>query len=86
MDILKKIWPTPFKIQKKETNPFVVQLIIYVLIGAVVSIVLGVIGGVVGIAWLSAIFSIVSGLVDVYCTGAIVICILRFVGVIKDCE
>lgn len=84
MEILKKIWPTPFKVQQKDTQPFVVQLIVYFLIGAVVSIVLGVVGGVVGIAWLSAIFSVVSGIVDLYCTAAIALCILRFVGVLKD--
>ena len=32
MDMLKKFWPTPFKVKEKDVNSFVVQLIIFVVV------------------------------------------------------
>ena len=36
MDLLRKIWPTPFKIEKGNIVSFLIQLIIFLVIVAVV--------------------------------------------------
>ena len=36
MDMLRKIWPTPFKIEKGNVVSFLIQLIIFLVITAVV--------------------------------------------------
>ena len=79
MDFLRKLWPTPFKVEKRNTQGFVVQLIIFIVVCAIIGILLGALANipVVGI-----IFGIVASLVELYCTVGIVLCILKFVGVI----
>ena len=46
MDLLKKYWPTPFKIKEKDITSFVVQLIIFVVACAVVGILIGVLASI----------------------------------------
>ena len=36
MDLIKKLWPTPFKIKKGSLISFLVQLLIFLIICAVV--------------------------------------------------
>ena len=80
MEFLKKVWPTPFKIEKKNVSSFVVQLIIF----AVVCLVFGILMGVLAhIPYVGIIFSILGSLCELYCTGGIVLCILKFTGVLK---
>ncbi|MCQ2427510.1 MAG: hypothetical protein MJ137_03775 [Clostridia bacterium] len=81
MDFLKKFWPHPFKLEKKVVKPFVIMLIIYVAVTVAASIISGVLSFVPVLGW---ILSIVSWLVDLYCTAGIVFSILKFVGVFKD--
>ena len=83
MDLLKKFWPSAFKLEKKVVKPFVIQLVIYVLIGVVLSIA-SVLLGLLNIAIVNVLMSIICGIVDLYCTAGIVFSILRFTGVFKD--
>ena len=79
MDFLRKLWPTPFSIQKGNVGSFVVQLIIFVIICAVIGWLFGVLGG---IPVLGLIFKILGSLIELYSTIGIVLCILKFVGVV----
>ena len=40
--MLKKFWPTPFKVKEKDVNSFVVQLIIFVVVCAIAGAVIGI--------------------------------------------
>ena len=80
MDLLRSIWPTPFKIQRKNPVSFVIQLIAFVIICAVVGLLIGVLSAVpiVGI-----IFWIIGSFMELYSIVGIVLCILVFLDVIK---
>lgn len=89
MDFLKKLYPASFKLEKGNVKPFVITLIVYVVIGIVMAVIsavtnalvggIEVVGPIVG-----AILWAITTIVDIYCTGGIVVSILKFVGVIKD--
>ena len=81
MDLLKKIWPTPFMIKEKDTTSFVVQLIILVVVCAIASILIGVLA-IVPIV--NILVGIVGGLIDLYCLIGIVLCVLQFLGILKE--
>ena len=80
MNILKSLWPTPFKIKKGSLGSFLIQLIIFIVICAVVAWLFGVLGSIpiVGI-----IFKIVGSLMGAYSIVGIVLCVLCFLGVVK---
>lgn len=80
MDLVKKLWPTPFKIRPKDVMSFVIQLIIFIVVCAVGGILIGLLAGIpiVGI-----IFSILGGLLDLYGLIGIVLCVLVFLDVVK---
>ena len=80
MDLLKTLWPTPFKIKPKDVSSLVVQLIVFVLLCVVFSILIGVLAKIPVLGW---IFGIVGGLVDLYSVVGIVLCILKFLDVLK---
>ena len=80
MDFLKKFWPTPFSIEKKNTASFVVTLIIFILVCAIVGVLIGVLAK---IPVAGIIFSIIGSLVEIYGAVGIVLSILKFVGVIE---
>ena len=91
MDFLKKFWPHAFALEKKVVKPFVIQLIIYVVVGTVVSLLTSVINYLVALAGLdvltlivAAVLALVSSVVGLYCTAGIVFSILKFTGVFKD--
>ena len=79
MDLLKKFWPTPFKIKKGNLASFLIQLIIFLVIVAVFGWLVGLLAHlpVVGL-----IFGLVGSLVGIYNIVGVVLCILRFIGVI----
>ena len=79
MDLLKKFWPTPFKIKKGNLVSFLVQLIIFLVIVAVVGWLIGLLAGlpIIGI-----VFSLLGSLVGIYNLVGIILCILRFIGTI----
>ncbi len=83
MDFLKKFWPNAFKLEKKVVKPFVIQLVIYVLVGVVLSIASTLLG-LLGIELVNVLMWIISTIVGLYCTAGIVFSILKFTGVFKD--
>lgn len=78
MDLIKKLWPTPFKIEKGNLASFLIQLIIFLVITAVVGVLIGVLSA---IPILGIIFWIVGALMEIYTIVGIVLCILNFLGV-----
>lgn len=80
MDLLKKIWPTPFKVEEKNVVSLVIQLVIFVLICAVVGWLISLLSG---IFIIGIIFSIAGALMEVYGLVGIVLCILKFLGMVK---
>ena len=81
MDMLKKFWPTPFKVKEKDVNSFVVQLIIFVIVCAVAGAIIGLLAK---IPLIGLIFGIIGGLVELYGTIGVVLCILKFCGFLKE--
>lgn len=80
MDFLKRFWPTPFKIKKGDVASFLVQLIIFVVVCAVLGWLVGLLAG---IPIIGIIFSIIGSLLGIYNIVGIVLCILVFVGTIR---
>lgn len=80
MDTLRKFWPTPFKIKEKDLASFLIQLIIFVVVCAVVGVLFGVLGG---IPILGVIFWVLGSLLEIYSIVGIVLCILIFLGIVK---
>lgn len=79
MDLLKKFWPTPFKIKKGNLASFLIQLIIFLVIVAVFGWLVGLLAHLPVVGF---IFGLVGSLVGIYNIVGVVLCILRFIGVI----
>ena len=79
MDLLRKIWPTPFKIEKGNIASFLIQLIIFLVIVAVVGWLIALLSAlpIIGI-----IFGLVGSLIGVYNIVGIVLCVLKFLGTV----
>ncbi|MBQ5320995.1 MAG: hypothetical protein J6K88_02865 [Oscillospiraceae bacterium] len=80
MDSLKKIWPMPFKIEEKNVKSFIINLLIFIVICAVVGWLIGILAG---IPIIGIVFSIVGAVVELYGFVGIVLCILKFLGIVK---
>ena len=80
MDMLKKFWPTPFKIKEKDVPSFIVQLVIFAVICIVVGFLIGVLAK---IPIIGIVFSLVGALFELYSLVGIVLCILKFLGIVK---
>lgn len=80
MNTLKKLWPTPFKIEKGNLASFIIQLIIFVVICAVVGVLIGVLSS---IPVIGVIFWILGSLMELYSIIGIVLCVLVFLDVVK---
>jgi hypothetical protein len=80
MDTLKKLWPTPFKIKEKDIASFLIQLIIFLVICAVIGWLIGILAG---IPIIGIIFSLIGALVEIYGLVGIVLCVLKFIGSIN---
>lgn len=80
MDTLRKLWPTPFKIKEKDLPSFLIQLIIFIVVCTVIGWLIGVLAS---IPVIGLIFSLVGALFEIYGAVGIVLCILKFIGVIK---
>lgn len=76
MDLIKKIWPTPFKVKKGDVVSLVIQLVILLLICVVGGFVIGLLSGLPLIGWL---FSLIGGLIDLYGLIGIILSILKFI-------
>ncbi len=79
MDLLKSIFPFSFG-AKKDVVALVVNILIYLVAGAVVGVVLGLLGR---IPVLGLLFRLLSGLVGLYCLVGIVLSVLDFMNVLK---
>jgi len=78
--MLQNIWPTPYKIKKGNIVSFLVQLIIFLVIVAVLNFVASLLQG---IAVIGIVFSLVRWLLSIYSLVGIVLCVLCFLGVCK---
>ena len=80
MEMLQKLWPTPFKVKKGDVASLLIQLIIF-------SVVCVVIGFVLGLLWWVPIVNIIAGilgaLLELYSLVGIVLCLLKFFDVVK---
>lgn len=77
--MLKKIWPTPYKIKKGNLVSFLIQLVIFLVICAVVGWVIGLLSAVplVGVlAWIAGLA------MEIYSIVGVVLCILRVLGIV----
>lgn len=80
MDFLKKLWPTPFKIEKGNVVSFVVQLLVFLILTALFGWLIGLLGAlpIVGI-----VFRIVGSLMGIYTLIGAVLCLLKFLDLVK---
>ena len=79
MDLIKKIWPTPFKIKQGNILSFLVQLLIFLVICAVIGWLFTVLSK---IAVVGVVFYFVGGLMGLYCIIGAILCILKFLGIV----
>ncbi|MBO4583901.1 MAG: hypothetical protein IKZ81_03945 [Clostridia bacterium] len=79
MDLIKKLWPTPFKIKKGSLVSFLVQLLIFLIICAVIGWLFTVLSK---IAVVGVVFYFVGGLMGLYCIIGAILCILKFLGIV----
>ena len=77
MDIIKKIWPLPFKVTRGDTSSFIANLILLIVICALGLIVIGALDMI--LSFLSIIWWILGSLLELYGFVGIVLCIIRYV-------
>lgn len=81
MDIVRKIWPTPFKMIKKgDFKAFVIQVVAFILIVVVLGWLFGLLGR---IPVLGLVFRLVDWVIRVYALVAIVLSVLNVTGVFE---
>ena len=78
MNILKKYFP--FSFGPVDTKAFIITLVIYAVIGLVVSFLIGILSRLWLIGW---IFGIIGSLVDLYVVAGVILTILSFTGLFK---
>jgi hypothetical protein len=67
MDLLKKFWPSAFKVAEKDVKDLIVKIVIYLIGSLIAGVVLGLIGSIV----------------EIYCLVGIVLVVLKFLGIVK---
>lgn len=80
MEMLKKFWPTPFRIKPKDVTSLVVQLVIFVVVCAVVGTLIALLAK---IPVLGILFGIVGGLLELYALIGIVLSVLVYFDMLK---
>jgi len=80
MHFLKKFWPAPFNIAEKDVKSFIINLLIFVVVCAVLGWLIGLLAG---IPIIGIIFSLVGAVFEIYGLVGIILCILKFLGVVK---
>lgn len=88
MDILKKIWPTAFKVKAKDTAAMIIQIVVMLVIALILPAVLGFAGAIIFVipvvgpivVWA---LGIVGSLIGLYALVGIVLCVLNFLDVLK---
>ncbi len=78
MQFLRTLWPTPFRIQKKNVASFIIQLVIFLVVCTVVAWLMSILSEIV---ILGIVFKLIGSLMEIYSTVGIVLCILNFIGV-----
>ena len=81
MDLLKKLWPTTFSVEKGNVSSLIIQLIIFLVICIVGGVIIGVLSAVLGFLW--PVWSLIGGLFELYGIVGIVLCVLNFFDVVK---
>ena len=88
MEFLKKLYPLRAKAQEKNT---LIRAIIIYAVGIVAVMVIGFIIGLIAglllgeLAWnVTGVVGLIGTVVEIYCTGGIVVSILSFLNVIKE--
>ena len=90
MSFLKKLYSSAFKMQKGNVKPFVILLVIYVLVPAILGTAYGLLYGLLFVNMGTAgvvlkwVIGVISSIVGLYCLGGIVVAILKFCDVIKN--
>lgn len=79
MSFLQKLWPTPFNIKKGNVVSFIVQLVIFLIVCAVVFWLFGVLDG---IPIIGIVFKIIGSCAEAYSVIGIVLCVLKFIGIV----
>lgn len=80
MDFIRKLWPTPFKIKKGDIASLLIQGIIFLVICAVLGWLIGLLSG---IKVIGIVFGLIGSLMGVYSLVGLVLCVLKFFGVVK---
>lgn len=80
MDMLKKYWPLSFKVSEKDVASLIIQIVILALICIVVGFLISIVAliPIVGI-----LAGLVGALVELYVLVGIVLCVLKFLGIVK---
>ena len=78
--LIRTLWPTPFNVKPKHLGSFIVQLIVFLIVCAVIGWLIGVLSG---IPIVGVLFAILGSLMEAYSAVGIALCILRFLNVIK---
>ncbi len=79
MQFLRSLWPTPFRVKKGDVISLVIQLVIFLVVCAVVGWLIHILAG---IPILGIIFKILGGLMEAYGVIGIVLCVLKFIGIV----
>lgn len=79
MQFLRKFWPTPFRIQKGNVVSLILQLVIFLVVCAVVGWLISILAGIPVFGFL---FSLLGGLMELYGFVGIILCVLKFLGVL----
>ena len=80
MDLLKKIWPGAFAVNKDDSKKFVITLIAYIVIGALCGVIAGLLGFIPVLGW---ILGIIASVVDLYCFIGLILTILVYAQILK---
>lgn len=80
MEMLQKLWPTPFKVKKGDVGSLLIQLVIFLALCIII-------GFALGLLWWVPIVNIIAGvlgaLLELYGLVGIVLCLLKFFDVLK---
>ena len=76
-ELLKKMWPTPYKIVAGNVSSLILQLVIFLVICLVMGFVIGLLAAspIIGV-----IFSLLGALVEIYGVVGIVLSVLQYLG------
>ncbi len=79
MDFFRKLWPTPFNVQRGSLLSFLITLLIFVVVCAIAGFIIGLLSGLPIVGF---VFAFLGGLMELYGGIGAIICILRFFGIV----